>query len=91
MAHSSFGDATFDQILLDAHKSHVAIKVTEELLYDNAFNLESYIIDMFGKALANAEEDAFLNGSGVGQPLGLLPRPVVERRLFPRLLLPPMM
>lgn len=45
--------------------------VTEELLYDNAFNLESYIIDMFGKALANAEEDAFLNGSGVGQPLGL--------------------
>ena len=67
----SFGDATFEQILLDAHKLHVAIKVTEELLYDNAFNLESYIIDMFGKALANAEEDAFLNGSGVGQPLGL--------------------
>ena len=67
----SFGDATFDQILLDAHKLHVAIKVTEELLYDNAFNLESYIIDMFGKARANAEEDAFLNGSGAGQPLGL--------------------
>ena len=67
----SFGDATFDPILLDAHKLHVAIKVTEELLYDNAFNLESYIIDMFGKALANAEEDAFLNGSGAGQPLGL--------------------
>ncbi len=67
----SFGDATFDQILLDAHKLHVAIKVTEELLYDNAFGLESYIIDMFGKALANAEEDAFLNGTGVGQPLGL--------------------
>ena len=67
----SFGEATFDQVLLDAHKLHVAIKVTEELLYDNAFGLESYIIDQFGKALANAEEDAFLNGSGVGQPLGL--------------------
>ncbi len=67
----SFGDATFDQILLDAHKLHVAIKVTEELLYDNAFGLESYIIDQFGKALANAEEDAFLNGTGAGQPLGL--------------------
>ncbi len=67
----SFGDATFSQILLDAHKLHVAIKVTEELLYDNAFGLESYIIDQFGKALANAEEDAFLNGTGVGQPLGL--------------------
>lgn len=67
----SFGDATFDQILLDAHKLHVAIKVTEELLYDSAFNLESYIIEQFGKALANAEEDAFLNGDGVGRPLGL--------------------
>ena len=66
-----FGDATFSQILLDAHKLHVAIKVTEELLYDNAFGLENYIIDQFGKALANAEEDAFLNGTGVGQPLGL--------------------
>ena len=67
----SFGDATFAQILLDAHKLHVAIKVTEELLYDSAFNLESYIIEQFGKALASAEEDAFLNGDGVGKPLGL--------------------
>lgn len=67
----SFGDATFDQILLDAHKLSVAIKVTEELLFDNSFGLENYIIDQFGKAIANAEEDAFLNGTGVGQPLGL--------------------
>ena len=67
----TFGDATFAQILLDAHKHHVAIKVTEELLYDAAFNLENYIITEFGKALANAEEDAFLNGTGRGQPLGL--------------------
>lgn len=67
----TFGDATFDQILLDAHKLHVAIKVTEELLYDNAFDLETYILDQFGKALANAEEDAFLNGTGEGQPLGI--------------------
>lgn len=68
----TFGDATFDQIILDAHKLHVAIKVTEELLYDNAFGLENYIIQQFGKALANAEEDAFINGTGKGQPLGIL-------------------
>ena len=67
----SFGNATFAQILLDAHKLHVAIKVTEELLYDNAFGLEKHIIEEFGKALANAEEDAFLNGDGKGKPLGL--------------------
>lgn len=66
-----FSDATFAQILLDAHKLHVAIKITEELLYDNAFGLENYIIMQFGKALANAEEDAFLNGDGKGKPTGI--------------------
>lgn len=67
----TFGDAKFAQTLLDAHKLHVAIKITEELLYDNAFNLEGYIIDQFGRAMANAEEDAFLNGDGTGKPLGV--------------------
>ena len=67
----TFGDATFDQKYLDAFKLHVAIKVTEELLYDSAFNLENYIITQFGSALANAEEDAFLNGNGTGKPTGI--------------------
>jgi HK97 family phage major capsid protein len=67
----TFGDATFAQISLDAHKLHVAVKVTNELLFDNAFNLEGYLLDQFAKALANAEEDAFLNGDGTNRPLGL--------------------
>ncbi len=67
----TFGDAKFSQIYLDAYKLHVAIKVTEELLYDNAFGLENYIITQFGKALANAEEDAFLNGDGKSKPTGI--------------------
>ena len=40
----TFGDAKFSQINLDAHKLHVAVKVTEELLYDNAFGLENYLL-----------------------------------------------
>jgi len=67
----NFGDSKFAQVLLDAHKLHVAIKVTEELLYDSAFNLENYILSSFGQALANAEEDAFLNGDGTGKPTGI--------------------
>lgn len=67
----TFGDATFDQVVLDAHKLHVAVKVTEELLYDNAFNLENHLISQFSKALANAEEESFLNGDGVNKPLGI--------------------
>lgn len=67
----NFGEGTFDQVLLDAFKLHVGIKVTDELLYDSAFDLEKYIIDEFGKALANAEEDAFLNGDGNKKPTGI--------------------
>ena len=67
----TFGDGTFDQVSLDEHKLHVGIKVTEELLYDAAFNLEKYITEEFTRALANAEEDAFLNGDGVNKPTGI--------------------
>ena len=35
------------------------------------FDLKSYLIKKFGIALANAEEDAFLNGIGEGKPLGI--------------------
>ncbi len=67
----TFGDAKFEQKILDAHKLHVAVKVTEELLYDNAFGLENFLIDSFGKAIGNAEENAFFNGKGNGQPTGI--------------------
>ena len=69
----SFSDTTFTQVSLGAHKLEVGIKVTNELLYDSMFNLEDYIIDQFSKAIANAEEDAFLNGaaSDTGKPTGL--------------------
>ena len=66
-----FSDPTFNQIKLDAHKLSVAVKVTEELLADNAFDLEGYLIEEFARALANAEEDAFLNGVGDNKPHGI--------------------
>lgn len=43
----NFRDSKFAQVLLDAHKLHVAIKVTEELLYDNAFKLDDHNLDCF--------------------------------------------
>ncbi len=66
-----FTDAKFGQKILDSHKLHVAVKVTEELLYDSMFDLASYITTQFGIAIANSEEDAFLNGDGQGKPTGI--------------------
>lgn len=71
----TFTNMTFDQISLGAHKLHVAIKVTNELLYDNAFGLETHIINKFTEAISNKEEDAFLNGAAnaTDSPKGLFP------------------
>lgn len=68
-----FGDATFGQISLTAHKLQIGIIVTNELLHDNKFNLENYILDTFSTKMAEAEEDAFLNGaaSDTSKPTGL--------------------
>lgn len=67
-----FSKVEFGQKLLDAHKMGVAIQITEELLYDSAFDLESYINKSFGQALADKEEEAFLIGDGEGKkPTGI--------------------
>ncbi|MCM1166438.1 MAG: phage major capsid protein [Lachnospiraceae bacterium] len=66
-----FGDVELDQKTLDAHKLAVAVKVTDELLQDNAYNLEGEITNVFASAVANAEEDKFLNGDGTKGPTGI--------------------
>ena len=65
-------DDAFGVVTLGAHKLATIIKVSEELLNDSAFNLETYIASEFVRRMATAEEDAFINGNGTGKPMGLL-------------------
>jgi HK97 family phage major capsid protein len=48
------------------------IKVSEELLNDSVFNLESYITREFARRIGNKEEEAFFIGDGTGKPTGIL-------------------
>ena len=68
----TFSNATFSQKTLKAYKLAVGVQITMELLADSMFDLETYILDQFGKALSNAEEDKFINGAGTNQPSGIL-------------------
>lgn len=45
------------------------------LLQDAAFGLEKFLYTLFGKAVAWYEQYAFLQGKGVGKPLGVLNAP----------------
>lgn len=65
-------DDVFGNVILGAHKLSTIIKVSEELLNDSAFNIETYIAQEFARRLGAAEEDAFINGDGKGKPTGLL-------------------
>lgn len=66
------GDDSFGSVILSAHKLTSIIKVSEELLNDSAFNLETYIAQEFARRMAAAEEAAFINGDGTGKPTGFL-------------------
>lgn len=65
-------DATFSQVLLSAYKLGTIIKVSEELLNDSAFNIDSYVASAFARRFARAEEAAFVNGDGAGKPSGVV-------------------
>lgn len=47
------------------------IKVSEELLNDSVFNLESYIAKEFARRIGAKEEEAFFIGDGTGKPTGI--------------------
>lgn len=63
-------DEAFTQVTLTAHKATAMIKVSEELLEDSAFNMESYIATEFGRRIGAKEEEAFVVGTGTGMPTG---------------------
>ena len=49
------------------------VKVSNELLNDSAFDIAGYIAQRFGVRFGNAEEDAFINGTGISANPGVTP------------------
>ncbi len=66
------GDDSFGQVSIGAYKLGTLIKVSEELLNDSVFDLESYISREFARRIGSKEEEAFFTGNGTGKPLGIL-------------------
>ena len=64
-------DTSFGQKTIGAHKLCALIKVSEELLTDSAFDLESYFNQEFARRIGEAEEEAFVIGDGSSKPDGI--------------------
>ena len=64
-------DDSFGLVSIGAYKLATMIKVSEELLNDSVFNLESYIAKEFARRIGAKEEEAFFIGDGSGKPTGI--------------------
>lgn len=64
-------DDVFGQTVLSAHKLSTAIKISEELINDSAFDMTSYISREFARRMGAKEEEAFFVGDGAGKPTGI--------------------
>ncbi len=64
-------DDAFGQTSIGAYKLGTMLKVSEELLNDSVFNLESYIATEFARRIGAKEEEAFFNGDGDSKPTGI--------------------
>jgi len=76
---ASFVDSgpKFGRVVLQASKLGLRSDIPNELLQDAVPTLDATLQLLFGQAMAASEDQAFLTGSGVGQPLGVLSSPAV--------------
>lgn len=67
----STSEPSFGQLTIGAYKYGFLAQATPELLADSAFDVEGYLADQGGDALAHGIGGHFVTGTGTGQPQGL--------------------
>lgn len=62
----------FSTILIGRYKLATLLRLPESFVSDAAFDLEGYLLKRLAKAFAKTEDRAFIAGTGVDEPVGLL-------------------
>ena len=65
-------EPSFGRVTLTAKKLTAYTSAANELLADSAISLEALLLRLFPQALTYFEDDAFINGVGGGQPVGII-------------------
>lgn len=60
---------------IPVHTALLSIFLTRSQMEDNSFDLLGYLSMIMSEAFTLGEEDVFINGTGVGQPQGILNHP----------------
>lgn len=69
---STGNDSSFGQVTLYAFTARRLVKVSVELVQDNAVDLESHLAKAIGMSIGRLENTGYWVGSGVNQPTGLI-------------------
>lgn len=77
-ATAETGTPQIDRITVPLHELSALPKVSQRLLDDSAFDIESWLAGRIADKFARAEAAAFVNGDGVDKPTGFLTHPVVD-------------
>jgi HK97 family phage major capsid protein len=67
----------FERISIPLHELSAAPRASARLLEDSAFDVESWLADTIADRFARAENAAFISGTGVDMPAGILSHPKV--------------
>lgn len=62
----------FKRIPVKVHRLGTIVRIHEDFLSDSTFDIENYLTATFGKRIGHTEEDAFINGTGLDMPTGIL-------------------
>jgi len=65
-------DMTFANAQLSAYNYASQVKVSMQLLQDNAFDLNSFLAEAMGERIARVTNGAFTTGTGSSQPQGIV-------------------
>lgn len=68
----SQSDLTFEQATFTPYELATFVDVSNQLLEDNAYNLEGELAADLGESFGKTEASAFVSGNGTGKPKGLL-------------------
>jgi HK97 family phage major capsid protein len=65
-------DPVFGLLTIPVHTAMASMPLSNDLLEDAAFDVYGIGSSLIGEAFALGENDAFINGNGVGKPMGIL-------------------
>ena len=64
--------ADFNDICLDTHKLAAFVTLEEDFVHDSTFKIEDHLIHRLARNFGRGEDKAFITGTGVNMPTGIL-------------------